>query len=193
MAFDPDPLRIDVRIGFQIVERPARSPTPGAQRTPVVGLLARLPFVQESDDPLGEPRTIVRLHRNRRVQREAPPSREYLLLPLVSGRSQSRQELRIEIGRKLELEFHDDGNGLRQPSGRRERQSNVDVDERIGRVVDSAHERLRRHRNVAVLLGKLSHDLPFDFGCVRRKAPVHLAREIFDDLRASFCPPVFRP
>ena len=59
-AFDADLLGVDGLVGLEIVEAARGAPGPGAQRAPVVGL-ARLAFVDEADDALGEAGAVVGL------------------------------------------------------------------------------------------------------------------------------------
>ena len=95
-AFDADALRIDGLVGLEVVERARRAPGPRAQRAPVVGL-ARLAFVDESDDALRETRAVVGLDARGIEGREAPAVGDQLLvaggsLPGGGGGNASRRD-----------------------------------------------------------------------------------------------------
>src|SRR5205814_145761 len=60
-AFDADVLGVHSFVGFEIIQAARCSPSPGSQRAPVVRL-ARLSFVDQSNDSLGEARAIVGLN-----------------------------------------------------------------------------------------------------------------------------------
>ncbi len=57
-------LRIDCRVGFEVVEPATRTPGPRAQGSPVFGL-ARLSLVYQPDDAAGDAGTVVCLHAGR--------------------------------------------------------------------------------------------------------------------------------
>ena len=59
-ALDADLLGVHGFVGFQIIQAARRAPGPGAQRAPVVRL-ARLAFVDQADDALGQARAVVGL------------------------------------------------------------------------------------------------------------------------------------
>ncbi len=61
MAFDADSFGIHGFIGFEVVERAACAPGPGAQCAPIVGL-ARLAFVDEADDALRQTGAVIGLN-----------------------------------------------------------------------------------------------------------------------------------
>ena len=77
-AVDADALRVDGRIGLEVVERAGRAPGPGAQRAPVFGL-APLTLVDEADDALRQAGTVVGLHARGVQERVAPTRRDQLL------------------------------------------------------------------------------------------------------------------
>ena len=62
MAGDADFLGIDGLVGLKVIERPARAPSPGSKRTPVVRL-AKLTLVTKSDDAFLQARSVIGLHR----------------------------------------------------------------------------------------------------------------------------------
>src|SRR5581483_5794898 len=76
-------------VGFEIVERAARSPRPGAERAPIVHF-ARLPFVHEPDDALSQAFAVVRLHAGWNQDGVAPTLGEHLLLPRWSRAGKGR-------------------------------------------------------------------------------------------------------
>ena len=61
VAFDADLPGVHGLVGFEIIERAAGAPGPGAQRAPIVGL-ARLAFVAQADDALRQARAVVGLN-----------------------------------------------------------------------------------------------------------------------------------
>src|SRR5690606_2069765 len=77
---DPDLGVVDVGIGFEVIEQPAGSPSPGSQRAPIIHA-ARLALVHQSDDPACETGAVIRLDAVRRDHGEAPALLEQLLLP----------------------------------------------------------------------------------------------------------------
>src|SRR6185437_14126464 len=70
-AFDANVLRIDGRVGFEIVERAAGSPGPRTQSSPVIGF-ARLALVDEADDAARKPCAVISLNGRWVKHREAP-------------------------------------------------------------------------------------------------------------------------
>src|ERR1019366_2660514 len=80
MAFDAHVLRVHRFIRLEIIQHAARAPGPRAQRAPIVHL-ARLTFVYQADDPLGQARAIIRLDTVGRKHRITPALRQNLLLP----------------------------------------------------------------------------------------------------------------
>src|SRR5262249_33600216 len=77
-AFDPNLLRINRLICLEVVETPRRTPRPGAQRSPVIGM-SRLSFVDEADDALRQSRTVVSLDAAGIDRGVSPPVRDQLL------------------------------------------------------------------------------------------------------------------
>src|SRR5690349_14518424 len=51
VAFEGDLLRVDERVGLEVIHEPARAPRPGAERAPVLGLPV-FALVDQADDAL---------------------------------------------------------------------------------------------------------------------------------------------
>src|SRR6187402_979262 len=77
-SLDADLPGVHCGIRFEIIQSARRTPSPGAQRTPIVRL-ARLALVAQADDALGQPRAIVRLNTVRNNRGVTPARRNQLL------------------------------------------------------------------------------------------------------------------
>jgi hypothetical protein len=75
VAFDADLPGVDGFVGFEVVERAACSPGPGAEGSPVVEF-ARLAFVAEADDAFGKAGSVVGLNAAGEDNGVAPAFRE---------------------------------------------------------------------------------------------------------------------
>ena len=108
VAFDADLFGVHGLVGFEIIERAAGAPGPGAQRAPIVGL-ARLAFVDQADDALRQTGAVVGLNAGGDEVGVAPAFGENLLLPAwdrwagaaraggrASGRRTRRQDRRAK-------------------------------------------------------------------------------------------------
>src|SRR5271170_1895702 len=104
-------MSIDGFVGLEVVKNPAGSPGPGTKGAPVVWL-ARLPLVAQTDDALGEPRSIVGLNAGGDVDGVSPAFGENLLLPGGAGIDRLRRETFHESGHEnwIEGDLHHDGN-----------------------------------------------------------------------------------
>src|SRR5512147_3039290 len=80
MPFDTDLFSVHRLIRLQIIQRPAGSPSPGAQCSPIIEL-AWLTFVRKSNDSFRQAGAIVGLDTNRDVDGISPALRQHLLLP----------------------------------------------------------------------------------------------------------------
>ena len=85
-AFDADLFRIHHFVGLKVIQRPARAPSPCLKRAPVIDF-PRLATVYQTDDPLRQSLSVVRLNARRDDICVAPTLSQHLLLP---GRSRSR-------------------------------------------------------------------------------------------------------
>ena len=71
-------LRIELRIGLDVIERAAGAPGPCAQDAPIVGL-AQLAFRRDADHALAQPRAIVGLDAVGREKRDRPAIGDQLI------------------------------------------------------------------------------------------------------------------
>src|SRR5947207_12050527 len=170
MTFHSDLLRVDCFVGREIIQRPTGPPRPCGQYAPVIQF-SRLSFVDQSDDPAREPRAIIFLDAVRTDDCITPAARKNLLMPvrlakgtggkqISSAKSIRRssksasQSIRSKTVRatkapeKTELHHHRD-----RPGGVRwsnEIQRDVDLDGRVGGVIDLADQLFRDDRYVAI-------------------------------------------
>src|SRR6185312_11179704 len=111
-----------------------RAPGPGAKRSPVVEL-ARLPFVQQTNDSGGEPFSIVCLYARGNQNGISPALRQHLLLPRKTAprpSQRSRKSARQGCHNfRTEAKLHDNWYRTGSVHRRSERELNIDVNERI--------------------------------------------------------------
>ncbi len=188
-------LRVDSLVGFEVVQRPARSPRPRRQRSPIVQL-ARLALVDQANDALGQTRAVVGLHAGGHIFGVAPASRQYLLLPCRPLACRPCGELRKPL-RHLRHEFlaesqlHDHWHRPPGTGGSGHGEVDVDGESGVGRVVHVPRQRLGDHGHIAVLLVRRAHHFPGHPGQMRRHAPINFAVEQFHNLRTPPGPPRF--
>ena len=192
---------IDRLVRFQVVEGAAGPPRPSPQRAPVVRL-ARLPLVAQPDDARGQPLIPavaaepafapagVRLDAVRRVNRVPPALLDELLGPRFGcAGARGRRNRRARPAREGEPVLHHHRDRAGGVGRGREGELNFHLDVRVRRVIDRADRLLRRHADVAHLfLRRLLHH-PRHFGHGLRHPPVHVAVEVFQNLRPPLLPP----
>ena len=97
-------------VRFEVVERPARTPGPGAQSTPIVQTSGPA-SVHQPDDPLGQAGAVVGLNADGDKGGKTPP------FPKRQSRPRRRLTGRRHPGRPHEREFHITGTGPVAPAG----------------------------------------------------------------------------
>ena len=203
-AFDADLFRIHGLVGFQIIEAARSAPAPGAQRAPIVGL-ARLAFVDQTDDALGQTGAVVRLDAAGIDGGEAPAVGDQLFgrgrvgirgaaadgAPRPGAPATRREYRRGEgdLRNGAAAEHHHHRHRSLGVGGHDQRHLNIDLDIGIGGIVHVPDELLADHRMLADLrFGRLRH-FPGHLRNVLGNAAQHLAIEVLDDLRAALIPP----
>ena len=220
-AFDADLFCVHCLVGFEIIERAARAPSPRTQRAPILRL-ARLSFVAEADDAFGQSSAIVSLNAGRDENRVTPAFGENLLLPgrpaaggttaeaaetATTGRVCSawatacdhiRPACSIRAATKTtqaaeaaEAKFHHHRHGYGGIGRRGQCQLNVHADQRIGGVVNVTNELLCDDGKIAIGCLRSAHHFPLHCGHVLGHAAINFPIEILDDFRSPLLPPHF--
>ncbi len=86
-------------------------------------------------------------------------------------------------------EHHQHGHGTLGIRGHDDGHGNIDIDERVGRVIHVADEFFGDYRSESDVLAVSNDDFPRDAGDILRQAAVHFAFHVFHDLRPSLGPP----
>jgi len=193
-AFDGDVFGVDGAVGFEIVECATGAPSPSAKCAPIFER-ARLAFVDETNDAVGEAGAIVGLHTGGNERGVAPTFGEDLLLPGATGTVECGPffgaEATFDGGENFGAEgkLQDDGNGRGGIGGSGEGELDVDGDERVRGIVDVADEFFGEDGDVLVHFARGADDFPADLGNVGRNTSENIAVEIVDNLRAALGPP----
>ena len=194
--FNPHVPGVHRRVRFQVIQAPRGAPGPGAQRAPILRL-ARLPVIDQANDPLGQPRAVIGLDTAGINGRVSPPGGNQLLggrwitragawsAPPGTAAPGARESPHPEHHQHRHGRF-----GLR-----RCHQRHLDFDFDLGetRVVHSAHELLGHCANITdYRVRGLRSDRPGHLRHHLWYPPNHLTFEVLDDLRPALGPPHLR-
>ena len=187
-------LRIHRGIGPEVIETARGSPSPGAQRAPIIRL-AGLSLIDQSDDALGQPRSVIGLNAG---------GIDECVSPAIGDQLFGRQRVAAGDPRRTAAgglcarhppekggvaEHHHDGNGSSRIGRRHQCHLNIHIEQRIRRIVHMPHQLLLEYATRATRrhcrAGNCPRHSRYDSG----DTTIYFRLEVLDDLRTALLPP----